>query len=84
MCAQFAVAARRVCRLLQLHSSTFHYQVHTKDQTALRIRLRDLAAARPWFGYRRLHVLLLREGWMVNYKQVYRLYHDEGLQWRTR
>jgi len=43
------------------------------------MRLRELAAARPRFGYPRLHVLLRREGWQVNIKRVYRLYKLENL-----
>lgn len=51
---------------------------------ALRQRLRELAQARPRFGYRRLYVLLRREGWRINHKCVYRLYREEGLSMRTR
>jgi transposase InsO family protein len=50
----------------------------------LRIRIRDLAQARVRYGYRRLHVLLLREGWRVNHKRVYRLYKEEGLSLRLK
>ncbi len=50
----------------------------------MRLRLRDLAAARVRYGYRRLHVLLRREGWLVNHKRVYRLYRAEGLVLRRR
>lgn len=50
----------------------------------MRIRLKDLAAARIRYGYRRLHVLLRREGWAVNHKRVYRLYSEEGLSIRTK
>ncbi|MPY68372.1 transposase [Deinococcus sp. SDU3-2] len=42
-------------------------------------RLRDLAEQRPRFGYRRLHILLGREGQAFNHKRVYRLYRAEGL-----
>jgi putative transposase len=48
------------------------------------MRLRELAAARVRYGYRRLHVLLQREGWRVNHKRVYRLYRLEGLALRRR
>lgn len=48
------------------------------------MRLRELATARPRYGYRRLHVLLRREGWAVNLKRILRLYRDEGLLVRTR
>jgi putative transposase len=50
----------------------------------LRIRIRDLAQARVRYGYRRLHVLLQREGWRVNHKRVYRLYREEGLSLRLK
>ncbi len=60
------------------------YQSRKDPQCALRIRLRDLAAARVRYGYRRLHVLLRREGWLVNLKRVRRLYHLEGLSLRLK
>ena len=43
------------------------------------MRLKDLAQDRVSYGYRRLHILLQREGWAVNHKRVYRLYRQEGL-----
>jgi len=55
------------------------YRPRRPRQEALRLRLRDLAGARVSYGYRRLHVLLRREGWSVNHKRVYWLYRDEGL-----
>lgn len=48
------------------------------------MRLKELAEARVRYGYRRLHVLLQREGWQVNQKKIYRLYSGEGLPIRTR
>jgi putative transposase len=54
------------------------------EQAALRIRLRDLAYTRASYGYRRLHVLLQREGWEINHKRVYRLYKLEGLMMRPK
>src|SRR5262249_12771674 len=58
---------------------------HRRDpQEALRMRLRDLAASRVRYGYRRLTVLLKREGWKVNAKRIYRLYTEEGLIVRTK
>ncbi len=47
------------------------------------MRLRELAAVRVSYGYRRLHVLIRREGWNVNHKLIYRLYREEGLEVRT-
>ena len=63
---------------------TYRYRSRAKDQTALRMRLRELASVRVRYGYRRLHVLLRREGWHVNHKRVYRLYCLEGLSVRAR
>jgi putative transposase len=51
---------------------------------ALRLRLRDLATTRVGYGYRRLHILLAREGWRVNHKKVFRLYREEHLAMRKK
>lgn len=78
--AAFAVSARRACRLVTLSRSRWHYQPQRPLRDApIRARLRELAAARPRFGYQRLHLLLRREGLVVNHKRVYRLYCDERL-----
>jgi putative transposase len=75
----FAISQRRACQALGLARSSCRYRSLARDQGALRIRLRDLAAARVRYGYRRLHILLRREGWVVNHKRVFRLYRLEGL-----
>jgi len=62
---------------------TLRYQHHRDPQEGLRVRLRELAASRVRYGYRRLTVLLKREGWPVNAKRIYRLYTEEGLIVRT-
>ena len=48
------------------------------------MRIRDLAATRTRYGYFRIYILLRREGWVVNHKRVYRLYHDDGLSLRLK
>src|SRR5712692_8014818 len=58
--------------------------VRARDQSALRLRIRELAHALPRFGYLRIWVMLRREGWGVNRKRVRRLYRLEGLQLRMR
>jgi putative transposase len=63
---------------------TLRYQLTRDRQDVLRRRLRELAAVRVRFGYRRLTVLLKREGWRVNAQRIYRLYCDEGLTVRTK
>jgi putative transposase len=60
------------------------YRSHRTPQDALRRRVKELAAVRVSYGYRRLHVLLRREGWPVNTKRVYRLYVEEGLGLRRK
>ena len=82
---QFGFSLRRACRLVSCERSTIRYQPRRRgDDISLRARLRDLAAQRPRFGYRRLHVLLRREGIVVNHKRVERLYREEGLAVRRR
>ncbi len=82
--AGFRVSERRACRVAGVPRSTCRYRSVARDQTPLRVRLRDLAAARVRYGYRRLHVLLQREGWRVNHKRVHRLYREEGLSIRVK
>ena len=82
--AGFQISERRACLLAGVARSSFRYRSVAAEQTALRLRLRDLAATRVRYGYRRLHILLRREGWRVNHKRVYRLYREEGLGIRVR
>jgi putative transposase len=84
LCVGFAMSERRSCGVLAVAHSSYRYRSVASDQGALRLRLRDLAAARIRYGYRRLHVLLQREGWGVNQKRVYRLYRLEGLSLRRK
>jgi len=78
------LSQRRSCRLAGLGLSTWQYKAKSRDDGALRRRITELAAERRRFGYRRLHVLLRREGWAVNHKRVRRIYQEEGLQVRKR
>jgi putative transposase len=74
----------RACRLAQFSRAAWYRRSTARDQTALRLRIRELAYARPRFGYNRLWVLLRREGWPINRKRVRRLYRLDGLQVRMR
>ncbi len=82
--ACYRVSERRACQVLTAPRSSCRYRSVADEQAALRMRLRDLAAARVSYGYRRLHVMLQREGWTVNHKRVYRLYKLEGLLLRSK
>ena len=80
----FRVSERRACRALRFALSSQRYQGVPDAQAALRMRIKELAAARVRYGYKRIHVLLRREGWRVNHKRVYRLYCQEGLNLRVK
>jgi putative transposase len=80
----YQVSERRACHTTGFRRSSQRYRSRRDPQTALRIRLKDLAASRVRYGYRRLHVLLRREGWPVNAKRIWRLYCEEGLAIRPR
>jgi len=75
---------RRACNLVGLYAKTYRYQPRRSDDGVLRTRLKDLAALRRRFGYRRLHLLLKREGFCVNHKKLYRIYKEERLRVRKR
>jgi putative transposase len=70
---------RRACALIGLQRSTCQYRRRRIDDRELVERIHQLASERPRYGYRRLHVLLRREGRAVNRKLVYRLYKSAGL-----
>ena len=80
----FGAGLSRACRLVSISRSLNAYRSRRAGQEHLRIRLRELAQSRPRYGYRRVHVLLRRDGWPVNIKRVKRLYRLEGLQLRNR
>ena len=81
----YRITTRRACALVGHRRSTQLYKSKgTRDAVALRMRMRELAAARPRYGYRRICTLLHREGWTDNIKRVYRLYRIEGLSVRSK
>jgi putative transposase len=81
---RYGVSERRALRAMGWPRSSHRYRSVASPHTELRVRLKDLALARPRYGYRRLHALLRREGWLVNHKLVYRLYSEEGLTVRVK
>jgi len=78
------LSQRRACRLVDIDRSTLRYRCKRVDDAALRQRLRELAAERRRFGYRRLGWMLAREGHTMNHKKLYRLYREEKLTLRRR
>jgi putative transposase len=80
----YEVSIRRACQVAAAPRSSYHYHPRLDRQEHLRGRLKDLAYSRVIYGYRRLHILLQREGWQVNHKRIYRLYTEEGLTLKRR
>src|ERR1700730_9568759 len=82
--ATWRVSIRRACRALPVVRATYHYRSRRTGQTQLSERIKEIAATRVRYGHRRIHVLLRREGWVVNPKRVYRIYRELGLQLRNK
>ncbi len=84
MQASYQVSERRACSAFPINRSTQRYQSRRLDQAGLKMRIKELAATRVRYGYRRIHVLLRREGWKINHKRTHRLYRELGLQLRNK
>lgn len=82
--AHHAMSERRACKAIGCCRMTVRYQSARPDDRALRERMTEIARERRRFGYRRLHVLLKREGHVVNHKRLFRLYREEKLAVRRR
>jgi putative transposase len=80
----YGVSQRRACQTIGVDRSSVRYRRRRPDDGAIRARLRELATLRRRFGYRRLHILLHREGMEMNHKKLRRLYAEERLQVRRR
>lgn len=80
----YRVSERRACGVLSFSRTSYRYRSVAEPQAFLRRRIREIAAVRVSYGYLRIHTLLLREGFRVNRKRVYRLYQQEGLSLRRR
>lgn len=80
----YEVSERRACSALGADRTSVRYRSSRPDDAVIRTRLRELASIRRRFGYRRLHILLGREGIVMNHKKLRRLYREERLQVRRR
>src|SRR5271170_2851305 len=81
---QYRASERHACRVLLMVRGTYRYQSHREPWTELRMRIREIAQSRVRYGYRKIRVLLNREGWDVGKYLVYRLYKEEGLALKKR
>ena len=82
MRVDWGVSIRRACRVLSFDTSTYHYKSRRHGQAGLEARIKSLCETRVRYGYRRVHVLLRREGWVINQKKTRRIYREMGLQLR--
>ena len=78
------VSIRRACHVFLLDRSTYHYKSRRPGQAALEQRIKDICQTRVRYGYRRVHVLLRREGWHINQKKTRRIYRELGQQLRNK
>ena len=77
--AERALGVTRACGLVGISRSLYRYRSCRSPALELRSRIAELAAQKRRYGYRRIQVLLRREGWSVNHKRTYRLYREQGL-----
>jgi len=82
--ATYPISERRACRTVRCARASSRDRHHRDPRPALRQRLRELAQTRVRYGYRKIRVLLNREGWAVSKHLVSRLYREEGLTLRHR
>ena len=82
--ADWRVSIRRACGLIRFDPRTYRYMFRQRVQAALEPRIKAICETRVRFGYRRVHVLLRREGWEINAKRMYRVYKELGMQLRNK
>jgi putative transposase len=80
----YGMSERRACKAIGCCRMTMRYKTTRADDATLRQRMKAIAHERRRFGYRRLHVLLKREGYVINHKKLFRLYREEKLAVRRR
>lgn len=84
LCKEHGVSQRRACDLLAVDRSSVRYCSIRPDDADVRKAMKEVAAERRRFGYRRIHIMLGRQGIRMNQKKLRRLYREEGLQVRKR
>lgn len=84
VCGEWDVSIRRACRVLEVDTSTYHYKSRRPDQASLENRIKEICQTRVRYGYRRVHVLLRREGWSLGQNKTRRIYRELGLQLRNK
>ncbi|KAB0573876.1 transposase [Ideonella dechloratans] len=81
---RFGCSQRNALRIVGMSCSTYLYESKRRDEAALKLRIKEITQTRVHYGYRRVHVLLRREGYRDNVKRIYRLYREQGLSLRLK
>lgn len=84
LCQRYGASERQACTVLRMSRSVYYYRSTARDSSVLTQRIKEITSTRVHYGYRRVHVMLRREGWRDNHKRVYRLYRAEGLSLRLK
>jgi len=84
MMIAYQASKRRACLTLPMQRSNLYYKPHRRDQALLAMRMREIAYSRIRYGYRRIEIMLKREGFTDNHKRVHRVYCEIGLNLRTK
>lgn len=82
--ARYGTSLRRATAVLKLSRSVYLYRSRACDASVLKLRIKEITETRVHYGYRRVHVMLRREGFKDNHKRIYRLYREAGLSLRHR
>ena len=78
------MSIRRACSVLEFDRSTYHYKSRRREQAGVEARIKEICQTRVRYGYRRVHVLLRRDGWEINLKRTHRIYNELALQLRNK
>lgn len=84
VCGEWQVSIRKARKALEFDRSTYHYESRRSGQAALEARIKEICHVRVRYGYRRVHVLLRREGWRHGQNKTRRVYRELGLQLRNK
>lgn len=78
------VSIRRACAVFLVETSSYHYKARRPEQASIEQKIRDICQTRVRYGYRRVHVMLRRDGWHINQKKTRRIYRELGMQLRNK
>jgi putative transposase len=84
MCVDWGVSIRKASGAIRFDTSTYHYKSRRTDQAAVERRIKEIAETRVRYGYKRVHMLLRRDGRVINMKKTRRVYNELGLQLRNK